>query len=485
MPSLDVPTGPAGRRISDSRFNAGVLLLYVVLLAVVAFHHERWRDEGEAWLFARDADYVTIAGRTGYAGHTAPWFLMLAVLAKSGAPYASIAVLNGLFAVGAVALFLWKAPFHRMTKLLVPLSYYPLFEYGVVARHYALTMFMILLVAAMFRRRLEQPILYAAAVFLLSNINVQGLFIGFALVLGHGIELLLDRSRWRLQALATVIMASGLLLAYLQLRPPPDAAIRGVFRTFDPAAIPRALADAFFPLIGSGSVWAAALGGLLILLVAFYVRGLLVSATVLWVTLALFTYLWVLKWPGSPRHHGFVLLLVFLVLWLARLEGATARGSLHLAVQTLLAGTLLCSVFAALYKSRLDVMYPFSGSKATAAFIEKNGLTRLPIAGHSAPRTAAVLPYLPGRKTIWFAGIGEYGSYLLWDQEFHRGQQMTYPEAVARTKQYFGGKPYLLLLDARMPDPGSNGYRLLYSSPEPIVGYPDESYHLYEPVGQR
>lgn len=280
-------------------------------------------------------------------------------------------------------------------------------------------------------------------------------------------------------------MGSGLLLAALQVRTPDDAAIAGFIRMFVPSNVSRALAEAFFPLAGSGSVWAALLGGILVVLVAIQIRRLFVPSMVLWVTFALFAYLWVLKWPGSARHHGFVLLVVLFVLWIARSEGLKAAGPLHAAVQTLLIGSLVCSTLAAAYKAALDVRFPFSGSKAAASFIETNRLDGYPIAGHSAPRVAAVIPYLPGNRKIWFAGLGEYGSYLLWDQEFHRGQQMTYPDAVFRAKQHFGARPFLLLLDAWMPDPEREGFELLYASPDRIIGYPDERYYLYRPVALR
>lgn len=464
------------RRISDTAFNSTVLLLYMSILVVTSFHHERWRDEADTWLFVRDADYATIVSRGGYTGQMAPWYLLLAPLARNGMPYSSIAFMNGIFAASAVGLFLWKAPFGRMTRLLFAFSYYPLYEYGVIARTYALAMFMLFVIATIYPQRRVRPLLYASAVCVLSNLNVQGLFIAGSLTIAHMIE---SRSAgWR-AAPAILVMGSGLMLAYLQLRTPEDALITGLVRMFEPSGIPLALANAFFPSVGSASFLAPLTAGLLVLLVAIRVRRLLVPAAVLWISFALFAYLFVLKWPGSPRHQGFVFLILFFVLWLSRSLESQARSLLNAAIGALLIGTLVWSTAFSLYKATMDIRLPFSGSKAAARFIHQQGLAELPIAGHRAPHAAAVLPYLPGKKRMWFAGIREYGSYLLWDQKFFLGDQVSHAEAVSRTREHFGERPHLILLNAMMRSPSGLGYELLYSSPELSVGY-DEEYYLYK-----
>ncbi len=463
-------------RISEAAFNSTVLLLYIAVLLVTSFHHERWRDEADTWLFVRDADYATIVSRGGYTGQMAPWYLLLAPLAKNGAPYWSIAVLNGLFAVAAVGLFVWKAPFERITRLLFSFSYFPLYEYGVIARTYAFSMFMLFVVATIFPRRRERPLWYASAVCLLSNLNVQGLFIAVSLTISYVME---ARRTWRREILAALVMASGLILAYSQLRTPRDALITGIVRMVEPSVIPRAFTNAFLPSIGTAPALAPLIAGLLVLLVAIRVRRLMVPATVLGISFVLFTYLFVFKWPGSPRHHGFVFLIIIFVLWLARSLESRSRSPLNLPIRALLIGTLAWSTAFSFYKVAMDIRLPFSGSKAVAAFIQREGLTELPIAGHRAPHAAAVLPYLPGPKRMWFAGIGEYGSYLLWDQEFFLGDQVSHADAVSRTREHFGEHPHLIILNVMMRGPNRRKYELIYSSPDLSVGY-DEEYYLYQ-----
>lgn len=470
-------------RFPESAFRLAILLLYVVILVFVSFHHERWRDEAEAWLFARDADYVTMVTRAGYSGHMAPWFLLLSPFAKGGAPYATIAVLNGIFATAAVAIFLWFAPFGRAIRGLFAISYYPLYEYGVIARMYGLTMLVLFVIAYLFPTRHERPLRYALAIFLLSNLNVQGLFIACALILGHLVELSRRRTHWRSAAPSLLVMGAGVLQAWLQLRTPADGAIAGFARIFVPGEVPQGIAGAFFPFAGGAGMLAAAAGAAILVLVAIQIGRDPVPAAVLWLSLASFIYLWVFKWPGSPRHHGFILLVVLLVLWLSR--GGRPEPSRNPLPGILLIGALTWSAAVGLHRGYLDVIHPFSGAKGVADFLRAEDLESLPIAAHSAPRAAAILPYLSGQKRLWFAGIGEFGSYLMWDQEFNRGQEMAYPEAVERAVREFEGRDWLLLLDAEMPEPERRGFRLLHRSPEKIVGYPDETFFLYGRSGNR
>ena len=69
-------------RFSDNRFAITLSTVFLVSGAVIAWHHEMWRDEMQAWLIARDAPSVfelfTILKK--YEGHPSVWHLGLYVL---------------------------------------------------------------------------------------------------------------------------------------------------------------------------------------------------------------------------------------------------------------------------------------------------------------------------------------------------------------------------------------------------------------------
>src|SRR5438132_14334278 len=93
------------------------LVVYIVVTAVIAAHHEPWRDEADAWLVARDADAKTFVHRASLAGTPTLWYAMLVPLARGGAPYDAQKLLHLAIAVASVALILFRLPFPWLTKL--------------------------------------------------------------------------------------------------------------------------------------------------------------------------------------------------------------------------------------------------------------------------------------------------------------------------------------------------------------------------------
>src|SRR4051812_40575150 len=65
---------------------APALAAWCALVAWVLPLHEPWFDEAQAWLIARDATLWEILGRMSYEGSPPLWHLLLAPLAKAGAP---------------------------------------------------------------------------------------------------------------------------------------------------------------------------------------------------------------------------------------------------------------------------------------------------------------------------------------------------------------------------------------------------------------
>ncbi|MBV9188187.1 MAG: hypothetical protein JO093_21440, partial [Acidobacteria bacterium] len=114
------------------------------------------------------------------------------------------------------------------------------------------------------------------------------------------------------------------------------------------------------------------------------------------------------------------------------------------------------------------------------SFIQSQSLEAVPIAAHNLTQAEAVLPWLPSTK-FWYAGLGEYGTYMKWDTAFERALNVTYPEAERRSIEQFRGREWLLLFNVEMPDPAAHGFRLLHVTPEPFEKT-DERYWLYAPL---
>ncbi|PYQ61454.1 MAG: hypothetical protein DMF58_04935 [Acidobacteria bacterium] len=165
-----------------------ILVLYIIVVSAVATHHEPWRDEADPWLTARDASASELWQFFHHGGTPGLWYFLLMPLARAGAPYGSEHVLHVLIASASAAVILFASPFPRITRVLLPFSYYFGYEYAVVARSYALSVLLLFIIATLHPRRLERPIPYAIAVALLANTNVHALVVAAMIGLAYLLE---------------------------------------------------------------------------------------------------------------------------------------------------------------------------------------------------------------------------------------------------------------------------------------------------------
>lgn len=450
---------------SERWFVAAVFGLYAAATLFVALHHEPWRDEADPWLLIRDGGVSTMLARTGFVGMPALWYLALAPLVKLELPYVSMTLLNLAFAWGAALLFLIAAPFPRLVRALFVFSYAIFFEYAVIARPYALAVLLFFGALAAWRRRETNPLPFAICVALLANTTPHMLFV--AAVLG------LMYVRRHRAPLAIAVMLLGGLLSVAQLWPPAGAPPRHIVRRVDPAAVRSAVGSAFFPRtqVRFGSV----VGAGVIVAVALAIGKRTSAQLFLWGSLAALSFIYALVWMAGARHGALIFIAVFGALWLARDEGPLrAEPELMVLVNVVLA----IQAASGLWIGWVEIRRPFSGSTEMAEYLRRPDVARYPIAAHPPAMGEAVLPYLPG-KQLYYAGMERYGTYMLWDGRYSRAAEMSAGTAARMAREHFGERPYLLLLNRRLPDKRS--YRLLHMTARPFA-YADEQYFLYAPV---
>lgn len=142
---------------------AGYLIFNGILLA----GHELWRDEANVWLFARDTTPLQLLREIKYQGHPCLWYFMVMPFAKLGLPFVTLSVLSYTVMAVAAGLFVYRGPFHPITKAVCLFS--PIFSYyySVVARNYCLIALILLMLAWLYPKRKERSILYGALLGLL------------------------------------------------------------------------------------------------------------------------------------------------------------------------------------------------------------------------------------------------------------------------------------------------------------------------------
>lgn len=138
----------AALAIGSSGLVATAALVIFGLQLWLIVHHAIWFDEAQALLIAR-APIGELWTNLHYEGHPALWYLVLAVLDQvtGGQPQTLVAA-QVLVASCTTGLIWFRSPFPTWTKFLIVLSYYLIFEYGVIARSYGLGALLLLAAVA-------------------------------------------------------------------------------------------------------------------------------------------------------------------------------------------------------------------------------------------------------------------------------------------------------------------------------------------------
>ena len=155
------------------------LIIYLLGVCTVSFFHEPWFDEAQSWAIARSGTIKEILFEIPhYEGHPPLWHLILAPFAKLGAPYElSLAAVNIFFMTLAVAVLLFKSPFPKLIRCLLPFNFFLFYQYGVVSRPYCILVLAIFLAAACYKNRNEHPVKYLLCLALMCAVHSYGIII--------------------------------------------------------------------------------------------------------------------------------------------------------------------------------------------------------------------------------------------------------------------------------------------------------------------
>lgn len=167
------------------------LIIYLLGVCTVSYFHEPWFDEAQAWAIARSGSLKEILFEIPhYEGHPPLWDLILLPFAKLGAPYElSLAAVNIFFMTLAVAVLLFKSPFPKLIRCLLPFNFFLFYQYGVVSRPYCILVLAIFLAAACYKNRNEHPVKYLLCLALMCAVHSYGIIIAGCLCIVWLIEI--------------------------------------------------------------------------------------------------------------------------------------------------------------------------------------------------------------------------------------------------------------------------------------------------------
>ena len=437
--------------IGEARWFAPALTAaYALTLAVTLFHHELWRDELQAWMFARDsAGVVDLFRNMEYEASPMLWHLLLMPVTRLTSSPVGMQVLHWAIACATIFIVAKYAPFDPLQKILFSFGYFPLYEFGVMSRNYALGLLFIVAMCALLRSRHRNPLPLALVLVLMSHTSAH------ACIVAIGALFVLALDYWRARrALAEdgavdtrkilagfAIAAAGILLAVLHMHPPADVTQSGgnmtwvhswflgwngawlenclraipfvVFFPVDPRFLPVVGQIPESPAIVYGAAMALAL---VAAAAAFLWRNPLRMILFLGLVTGFFLFFYMVHF-GSFRHHAFFLVALLVAVWGGRYFSGERRGGTGAARlgSVLLTVLLAMHAFGGARAVAIEIERPFSQAARAAEYIRANGLESLPMLGFPDWSASAVVGHLSPDKRIHYAQGDRLGSFVIYD----------------------------------------------------------------------
>src|ERR1022692_2853662 len=136
------------------RIGDGIILFtWICITNFTLRYHEKWADEAQAWLVARDLPLRTIwFHELRYEGTPGLWHTILWIAQHVfHASYGAIGYIGLAGATAGAALLIFKAPFPRYIRWPLAFTYFMVYQYAVIARPYTLLSLLAFAAAMLFK----------------------------------------------------------------------------------------------------------------------------------------------------------------------------------------------------------------------------------------------------------------------------------------------------------------------------------------------
>jgi hypothetical protein len=404
---------PKAENVANAAWKPVVLAAYCVILAVVAYHHEPWFDEAQAWLLARDAsvpDLFLLHMR--HEGTPGLWHLLLMVPAKLGFPYWTMRLLAALFSTAAAAMILWLSPFPPPIRIAIPFTYFLLYQYAVVARSYALLAPLLFAIAWFLSKARSKPWILIALLIALANVSIHGTLAAVGILLAYLIDVWKNPVHSEPPLSRQFLICCGVFLLVvaavaLEIWPiSSNSFAHDVVQNITQASRFREHLDRGLYQITEAFSFKLRIALVPVALSLFWMtrnRRALYFALPAGLVLAFSSVAY-----ASPWHAGILFLLWLFAMWIAN---SPNPGTTPFYVWLAWAIVLGAHVYWATRASLLDIDEPYSGSKALAENIAPDVAARKRIVGEGYFLIAVqpyfgqniLMNYYGGRSpTFWF-----------------------------------------------------------------------------------
>ena len=506
-------------RNKETHYALGLTFLFLVISGYTAVHHEMWRDEIQAWLLARDsASVFELFAHLKYEGHPGLWHLCLMPLSRITHSPIIMQVFHLLIAGVIVYLFVRYAPFNRFQKFLLCFGYFVLYEYGILARNYALGLLLIIVFCILFRERYRRFIWMGCVLFLLAHTSVHALILTLAMTFALCCEYFFRNqfSKPLTQEIAAMgdkkpiwigftLIGIGIITSVLQLNPPSDTGFavewKFAYESEEFHKVIHLISRAYLPIpefslnfwnkhqLETYNLFQSIQILFCCLLILCSVLLLLKRPTALLIylvaTLGLLAFFYV-KYYGSMRHHGFLFITFLMTCWIHRdcpeinLRFKRLDGLPQRLFSPFFTFILICHFIGGMTAVALEARYVFSYGKQVAAYIRAEDIQDMTMIGEVDYAASTIVGYLE-KDEIYYVHGSRFGSFVRWDSV--RMPDIDIPDAQviaeANTLRIQKSQDILIIMNRALEPEliGQHNLTLLTQFTDSIVD--DEGFYLY------
>ena len=165
-------------------------ILFCVSTITLSFFHEPWFDEFQAWGIAKDSIYNILFVIPHYESHPPLWHLIIKFFQQfTTNPELAIKIPNLMIMFTAVWLLIFKSPFPKKIRLVLPFTFFIFYQYTIVSRPYCLLVLGMFLAAVLYKSKNDHPFRFISSLILLSLSSAYGVVLATGITLAWVVEI--------------------------------------------------------------------------------------------------------------------------------------------------------------------------------------------------------------------------------------------------------------------------------------------------------
>ncbi len=421
-----------------------------------------WMDESHHWLVARESHSLSdLIINYQYDGHPSLWLMIMYLGSSITDNPMCIQYIHGSITLLAVALLLFKSPLPRIFVIAFIFSYFPLYEYGVLARNYGLLMLFAFCLPVAYQQQYNWRWLPWLILGLIANTHLFGLIFTLAYLCIYLGKTLWDHTESKpISRLGLLIYSLLCGLSLYFIIPPGDHPSSAIsFFSFDFDRLADALMIFFKALVPipdftSDFFWNTNL-------LTTHLKFLIAPFALLsW--LFPFIFKWEKKWllsvwyltaflicsfqyfttlNSGVRYGGILIITLIVLKWIDSLHH-TSTFSAHprlrrLISKVFIAILILVQSVSAIYHLYQDIRLPFSNTKSVHTYIKDNSLDAIPVVSNAYCNCISYNNYTP--RPIYFLNVAESMHFCHWkllDKVRSPNQQYDLSISITKSKEY-------------------------------------------------